>query len=228
MVELPWAAGCCPYVKKLRTMLPLTVGIRDGAVQLVSILGGVVSSARAELGGGARGVPPAAVAAAPLKWVLAPTTAGVIAELLSASAQQAGGNPGAESVRAQLGREEGNRRCADCGAGEPDWAVINRGLVLCQHCAGAHRSLGTHISKVRSNAKNEGGTERGANGGQRITAGQQVDARTSTPGPCLARGGVWAGWACRVLTPSVSPAVETQLTPAASRPSSTMGTRADG
>jgi hypothetical protein len=28
-------------------VLPFTVGIRDGAVQLVSILGGVVSSARA-------------------------------------------------------------------------------------------------------------------------------------------------------------------------------------
>ena len=31
-------------------MLPLTVGIRDGAVQMVSTLGSVVISARAELG----------------------------------------------------------------------------------------------------------------------------------------------------------------------------------
>jgi hypothetical protein len=29
----------CPCVEKLRTVLPLTVGIRDGVVQLVSILG---------------------------------------------------------------------------------------------------------------------------------------------------------------------------------------------
>jgi hypothetical protein len=36
-VELPFAADCCPCVEKLRTVLPLTVGIRDGAVQLVSI-----------------------------------------------------------------------------------------------------------------------------------------------------------------------------------------------
>jgi hypothetical protein len=35
-VELPWAADCCPWVGKLRTVLPLTVDIRDGAVQLVS------------------------------------------------------------------------------------------------------------------------------------------------------------------------------------------------
>ena len=34
--ELPFAADCCPCVEKLRTVLPLTVGIRDGAVQLVS------------------------------------------------------------------------------------------------------------------------------------------------------------------------------------------------
>jgi hypothetical protein len=29
--ELPWAADCCPCVGKLRTVLPLDVGIRDGA-----------------------------------------------------------------------------------------------------------------------------------------------------------------------------------------------------
>jgi hypothetical protein len=38
VVELPWAADCCPCVEKLRTVLPFTVGIRDGAVQMVSTL----------------------------------------------------------------------------------------------------------------------------------------------------------------------------------------------
>ena len=38
MVELPWAADCCPCVEKLRTVLPFTAGIRDGAVHLVSTL----------------------------------------------------------------------------------------------------------------------------------------------------------------------------------------------
>jgi hypothetical protein len=42
VVELPFAADCCPCVDKLRTVLPLTVGIRDGAVQLVSTLGSAV------------------------------------------------------------------------------------------------------------------------------------------------------------------------------------------
>jgi hypothetical protein len=35
VVGLPWAADSCPSVEKLRTVLPLTVDIRDGAVHLV-------------------------------------------------------------------------------------------------------------------------------------------------------------------------------------------------
>jgi hypothetical protein len=35
VVGLPWAADSCPWVGKLRTVLPLSVGIRDSAVQLV-------------------------------------------------------------------------------------------------------------------------------------------------------------------------------------------------
>jgi hypothetical protein len=50
VVELPFAADCYPCEEKLRTVLPFTVGIRDGAVQLVSTLGSAVISARAELG----------------------------------------------------------------------------------------------------------------------------------------------------------------------------------
>jgi hypothetical protein len=32
VVELPFAADCCPCVEKLRTVLLVTVGIRDGVV----------------------------------------------------------------------------------------------------------------------------------------------------------------------------------------------------
>jgi hypothetical protein len=35
VVGLPWAADSCPWVGKLRTVLPLSDGIRDGVVQLV-------------------------------------------------------------------------------------------------------------------------------------------------------------------------------------------------
>ena len=51
VVELPFAADCCPCVEKLRTVLPFPVGIRDGVVHLASTLGSVVTSTRAELGG---------------------------------------------------------------------------------------------------------------------------------------------------------------------------------
>jgi hypothetical protein len=46
VVELPWLRTVVRAWWKLRTVLPLHVGIRDSVVQLVSILGGVVSSAR--------------------------------------------------------------------------------------------------------------------------------------------------------------------------------------
>lgn len=44
----------------------------------------------------------------------------------------------------------GNRACADCGNQDAKWASINLGVVVCIECSGAHRSLGVHISKVRS------------------------------------------------------------------------------
>jgi len=45
---------------------------------------------------------------------------------------------------------EGNEFCADCGEPNPEWASINLGILVCLQCSGAHRSLGTHISQVRS------------------------------------------------------------------------------
>jgi Arf-GAP/SH3 domain/ANK repeat/PH domain-containing protein len=44
-----------------------------------------------------------------------------------------------------------NTGCADCGSQiKTEWVSINLGIVLCIECSGLHRSLGTHISKVRS------------------------------------------------------------------------------
>ncbi|KAJ6251080.1 centaurin/arf [Anaeramoeba flamelloides] len=40
--------------------------------------------------------------------------------------------------------------CTDCNTPEPDWCSLNLGVTFCIDCSGAHRSLGTQISKVRS------------------------------------------------------------------------------
>ena len=45
---------------------------------------------------------------------------------------------------------EKNSVCADCSATSPDWVSLNLGAIVCLNCSGVHRSLGTHISKVRS------------------------------------------------------------------------------
>jgi hypothetical protein len=44
----------------------------------------------------------------------------------------------------------GNHECADCKSKDPDWASLGFGVLICLQCAGSHRSLGVHISLVRS------------------------------------------------------------------------------
>eukprot|EP00204_Picochlorum_oklahomense_P001514 CAMPEP_0118799712 /NCGR_PEP_ID=MMETSP1161-20130426/1843_1 /TAXON_ID=249345 /ORGANISM="Picochlorum oklahomensis, Strain CCMP2329" /LENGTH=684 /DNA_ID=CAMNT_0006727453 /DNA_START=170 /DNA_END=2224 /DNA_ORIENTATION=- len=58
-----------------------------------------------------------------------------------------------KALKLLLQREE-NAVCADCGlsgpGARPTWASINLGVFLCLRCAGLHRSLGVHVSQVRS------------------------------------------------------------------------------
>src|SRR3546814_2100512 len=43
-----------------------------------------------------------------------------------------------------------NLCCADCGQANPNWVSLNLGVLICITCSGAHRSMGVHVSKVRS------------------------------------------------------------------------------
>ena len=50
----------------------------------------------------------------------------------------------------KLQKQGANKRCVDCNAPNPQWASPKFGIFICLECAGIHRSLGVHISFVRS------------------------------------------------------------------------------
>ena len=55
-----------------------------------------------------------------------------------------------QAILSAMLREEDNKYCVDCDAKGPRWASWNLGVFLCIRCAGIHRNLGVHISKVKS------------------------------------------------------------------------------
>ena len=61
-------------------------------------------------------------------------------------------SPEAEKVLGLLkGYDKLNSICADCRKKDRvEWASINLGSLLCIDCAGLHRGLGSHVSKIRS------------------------------------------------------------------------------
>ncbi|KAG0151466.1 hypothetical protein CROQUDRAFT_544186 [Cronartium quercuum f. sp. fusiforme G11] len=50
----------------------------------------------------------------------------------------------------ELLKQPGNDVCADCRTRNPRWASWNLGIFICVKCAGIHRKMGTHITKVKS------------------------------------------------------------------------------
>ncbi|CAG0882531.1 unnamed protein product [Darwinula stevensoni] len=55
-----------------------------------------------------------------------------------------------QAILHELLKDEENKYCVDCDAKGPRWASWNLGVFLCIRCAGIHRNLGVHVSKVKS------------------------------------------------------------------------------
>lgn len=55
-----------------------------------------------------------------------------------------------QAILSNLLKEDDNKYCADCEAKGPRWASWNLGVFMCIRCAGIHRNLGVHISRVKS------------------------------------------------------------------------------
>ena len=70
--------------------------------------------------------------------------------LLAMATSPHGKNASRDRLFAKLHVRPENRRCFDCGAANPRWASVPYGIFICMDCSGIHRSLGVHVSQVKS------------------------------------------------------------------------------
>jgi Arf-GAP with SH3 domain, ANK repeat and PH domain-containing protein len=109
-------------------------------------IGSVLTGKASHSGSISAGVGNAAAAAG----VLRRTTVGGRPSIMRTDSNIAGEEP-TKLLQEIRERDQGNTWCADCGStSKVEWVSINLGILLCIDCSGIHRSLGTHISKVRS------------------------------------------------------------------------------
>uniref|UniRef100_A0A7S3UIJ3 Arf-GAP domain-containing protein n=1 Tax=Oxyrrhis marina TaxID=2969 RepID=A0A7S3UIJ3_OXYMA len=59
-------------------------------------------------------------------------------------------DPTPAAFQALLARDPANELCFDCRRANPDWTSCAFGIFICENCAGKHRELGTHVTRVRS------------------------------------------------------------------------------
>jgi len=87
----------------------------------------------------------------------------------------------------QLRSLSGNDMCADCGRQDNTWASVSHGVFICVTCSDVHRSVGTHVTKVKGCTGTylwgpdelEKMSSVGNNGGNAIYGTEKVDPTAS-------------------------------------------------